>query len=221
MDDITTERLAWLHQMNTFYFMCNSFVPFFAYLKSKGGISPNQFTQPQAEAPPSSSRPDRVFRETDSVEGSARKTKWNAEEDEVLVSFAEAAGLHNWAQAAKRLNQLFYEGRLVRQGKHCRERWFNHLDPNLNSKDYTEGAWTESEDIQLLTLHIKYGNSWSKIARKLNGRNDNSVKNRFNSLVKEARTSLRLQNQSIGEVRSRLIATIRERARLDSADKPI
>jgi hypothetical protein len=70
----------------------------------------------------------------DSVEGSARKTKWRKEEDEVLASHVADIGVHNWALAAKKLNKLFYGDRLVRQGKHCRERWHNHLDPALKSK---------------------------------------------------------------------------------------
>lgn len=37
----------------------------------------------------------------------------------------------------------------------------------------------------MLTLFLKYGKSWSKIARSIPGRNENSVKNRWNSIVRK------------------------------------
>lgn len=52
-----------------------------------------------------------------------------------------------------------------RSGKQCRERWHNHLDPNIN-KDY----WSEKEENILFMKHIEYGNKWSDIAKFLPGR---------------------------------------------------
>ncbi len=52
-----------------------------------------------------------------------------------------------------------------RSGKQCRERWHNHLDPNIN-KDY----WTEKEENTLFLKHLEYGNKWSDIAHFLPGR---------------------------------------------------
>ena len=47
----------------------------------------------------------------------------------------------------------------------CRERWFNHLDPALK-----KGGWTEEEDAILVEAQMKWGNSWTKIAKLLPGR---------------------------------------------------
>lgn len=47
----------------------------------------------------------------------------------------------------------------------CRERWFNHLDPDLK-----KGGWTEDEDSMLVDAQSKWGNAWTKIAKLLPGR---------------------------------------------------
>jgi len=67
-----------------------------------------------------------------------------------------------------------------RVGKQCRERWFNHLDP-----DVRKGAWTEQEDELILKIHAEIGNKWTEISRMLLGRPANSVKNRWNSTLKK------------------------------------
>ena len=63
-----------------------------------------------------------------------------------------------------------------RNGKQCRERWFNHLNPTLK-----HGPWTKEEDYQLIQCQSKLGNSWTKIATYLPGRSENDVKNRWYS----------------------------------------
>lgn len=80
-----------------------------------------------------------------------------------------------WADVASAL-----PGRL---GKQARERWYNHLDPNL-SKSF----WLPHEDDKLRELQKSLGNRWSEIAKQIPGRSENSVKNRWNShLRKEAK----------------------------------
>lgn len=68
---------------------------------------------------------------------------------------------------------------VFRSAKRCRERWNNYMDPNLKKTPYTD-----EEDIHLLQLVKNYGKKWSEIRKKMVGRNENSVKNRFNALVK-------------------------------------
>ena len=63
-----------------------------------------------------------------------------------------------------------------RIGKQCRERWHNHLDPNI-----TKRKWTMQEDLLIVKLHLVHGNRWCDIAKKVKGRTDNAIKNRFNS----------------------------------------
>ncbi|XP_022897794.1 transcription factor MYB3R-2-like, partial [Olea europaea var. sylvestris] len=58
-------------------------------------------------------------------------------------------------------------------GKQCRDRWNNHLNPEIN-----KGAWTKEEDEVLISAHAVYGNKWAEMAKLLPGRLENSIKNR-------------------------------------------
>lgn len=73
-----------------------------------------------------------------------------------------------------------------RLGKQCRERWFNHLDPDLN-----KGPFTAEEDEQILSMKFTVGSKWAAIATALEGRTDNMVKNRYNSTLKRVMDSLK------------------------------
>lgn len=109
----------------------------------------------------------------------ARELAWQSEEDEILISHVKLQGAKNWSKIAHKINYQVFNGNMLRKGKHCRERWFNHLNPNLNKSD-----WSDDEDRVLVELQKKHGNAWSYIARCLPGRTENSVRNRWNSLTK-------------------------------------
>ena len=106
------------------------------------------------------------------------KGSWIREEDVQLRACVKEFGEERWAHIAKHIPG--------RRGKQCRERWKNHLDPNLN-----KSSWTPAEDMALLSAHRCLGNKWSEISKLLNtGRGENSVKNRFHSLRLGAKRSL-------------------------------
>ena len=67
-----------------------------------------------------------------------------------------------------------------RIGKQCRERWHNHLDPKVSKR-----KWTVEEDSLIVKLHLVHGNRWCDIAKKVTGRTDNAIKNRFNSNLRK------------------------------------
>lgn len=98
------------------------------------------------------------------------KGNFTPSEDAILAEFVAANGVHAWPKATQVLPH--------RSAKQCRERWFNNLDPSV-----AKTAWTPEEDRLIFELYLKFGPKWSAIAPLVEGRTDNSIKNRWNASI--------------------------------------
>jgi len=107
------------------------------------------------------------------------KGPWKEEEDQKLMDLVERYGPKDWSIIASHI-----QGRI---GKQCRERWFNHLSPEVRKTN-----WSLEEDRIIVDSHMRLGNKWTAISKLLNGRPANAIKNHWNSTLLK-----RIQDSSI------------------------
>jgi myb proto-oncogene protein len=60
------------------------------------------------------------------------KSSWPLLEDETLVQLVTKFSAKKWTKIAAALNNLAHYGERVRTPRQCRERWFNHANPDMN-----------------------------------------------------------------------------------------
>ena len=80
-----------------------------------------------------------------------KRRPWAAEEDEHLVLLVEEHGVKAWAKIAQFLH--------MRNGKQCRERYRNHLRPEL-----CKGEWSVEEDTEIWNRVREVGTTWAAIS---------------------------------------------------------
>ena len=98
------------------------------------------------------------------------KGPWTPSEDVQLLALVSELGAEKWVVIASRIGS--------RTGKQCRERWHNHVNPNLNKKPFTK----EEEEL-ISQLYHQWGPRWAEISKQLTGRSDNAVKNYWNTTM--------------------------------------
>ncbi|BFI43549.1 hypothetical protein MPTK2_Ug00270 [Marchantia polymorpha subsp. ruderalis] len=111
------------------------------------------------------------------------KGSWTKDEDDKLLEMVNEFGTKTWAAIARSLPS--------RNGKQCRERWCNNLDPQIKKE-----PWNEEEDMKLFLAHKRFGNSWSKIAKLIPGRSENGIKNRWNITIQKRADALEQSSEN-------------------------
>ena len=107
---------------------------------------------------------------------SAKKGNWVKQEDEILMEWIKVHGPNKWTECSKNI-----KGRC---GKQCRERWVNILNPGVK-----KGNWTEDEQKLIFQNLKRYFTSWSIMAKELEGRTENSIKNYFYSSIRRLKSN--------------------------------
>ncbi|CDW76882.1 myb-like dna-binding domain containing protein [Stylonychia lemnae] len=125
---------------------------------------------------------------------SITKTQWQKREDDELFLIISEKGTKQWQEIAEMLNSKLG---VNRNGKQCRERWYNFLNPEINRDPFSN-----EEDLKILLLRKQIGNRWSEIVKQLPGRTENSVKNRFNCMFKKIKDEKlqKIQESDMGDV---------------------
>ena len=102
-----------------------------------------------------------------------RKGQWTDQEDAIVmevVSSSSEQPFTRWSDLAQRL-----PGRV---GKQIRDRWVNHLNPNINHLPFSR-----EDDLLLWEGHTQLGKRWVEISTKFfnSSRSENHIKNRWYS----------------------------------------
>jgi len=102
-----------------------------------------------------------------------RKGQWQEHEDALVfeaVTTCNVQPFTTWSNLAKQLPG--------RKGKQIRDRWVNHLNPNINNLPFSK-----EDDMKLWEGHMQLGKKWVEISTRFfnESRSENHVKNRFYS----------------------------------------
>ncbi|KDE08842.1 hypothetical protein, variant 1 [Microbotryum lychnidis-dioicae p1A1 Lamole] len=117
-----------------------------------------------------------ITRWTKTLQPNIKKGKFTPEEDELLLQAVERWGTKKWKEVSSVVR--------FRTDAQCRERWFNHLDPEVRQNK--KKRWTQKEDELLRRLRAE-GMGWSLLAKRFKGRTDNACLVRMKTIEAQAK----------------------------------
>ncbi|SCZ88722.1 BZ3500_MvSof-1268-A1-R1_Chr2-1g04593 [Microbotryum saponariae] len=117
-----------------------------------------------------------ITRWTKTLQPDIKKGKFTPEEDELLLQAVERWGTKKWKEVSSVVR--------FRTDAQCRERWFNHLDPEVRQNK--KKRWTQQEDELLRRLRAE-GMGWSLLAKRFKGRTDNACLVRMRTIEAQAK----------------------------------
>jgi len=106
------------------------------------------------------------------------KGLWNEDEDQEIIELVHKLGT-KWSSISSK-------SRSGRSGKQIRDRYLNKLDPSLN-----KNSFSRLEDEIILKSYEELGPEWIRITKKLKGRSNVMVKNRYKVLSSNRKKSLK------------------------------
>ncbi|KAF2971216.1 hypothetical protein GQX73_g2315 [Xylaria multiplex] len=115
-----------------------------------------------------------------------RRGPWSQREDSALIRLVQHQGPLNWVKISDTL--------VSRSPKQCRERYHQNLKPTLNHEPIS------AEEGQLIEKLVgDLGKRWAEIARRLNNRSDNAVKNWWNGSQNRRKRLMQRRRTSGGD----------------------
>jgi hypothetical protein len=116
-----------------------------------------------------------------------KRIAFNSFEDDLIKYYVQIYGNHDWNHVAKHL--------IDRTPRQCRERYNRYLRPSCKIL-----SWTIEEDENLSKMVVNIGACWRKLTDRFPGRDESSLKYRWNEHFSQSQTDFTLVDEEIRQL---------------------